>query len=148
MKPRLTEVFNLSTGKKVCYTLPPTQAVAAAWFQYTQKNWNTWSYDWEQAPVVYGVYTVACGDWCCVKEQQHPTWKVRELIEILKKCDEDDLVAWSIVTEDDARAKFPRLDAGQIKAVMNEAIERAALEDPMLYILDDAHYEIIGRPPE
>jgi hypothetical protein len=64
----LTEVRNLSTDQVLHYTLPPEQAVVCAWYQ-GQNNWNTWDYDYENAPVVEGKYTVACGDWCALKKE-------------------------------------------------------------------------------
>ena len=64
----MTQVRNLATGERRSYTLPPEQAVVAAWYQ-AQGNWNTWEYDYENAPLIEGEHTVACDDWCALKDQ-------------------------------------------------------------------------------
>ena len=62
----MAQVTNLVTCEQQVYTLPPRQAVVCAWYQ-AQGNFNTWDYDYENAPVTEGKYTVACGDWCALK---------------------------------------------------------------------------------
>lgn len=64
-----TKVINLATGQEVSYSLPARRAVVAAWYQFEKKDFNTWGYDYENAPVVDGERTVACGDWCAMKEE-------------------------------------------------------------------------------
>lgn len=59
----VTEVINLGTGQRQTFTLPPTQAVVNAWHQ-SQRDWNTWEYEYAEAPIVFGKHTVACGDFC------------------------------------------------------------------------------------
>jgi hypothetical protein len=51
------------------------------------------------------------------------------------------------MTQDDARRRFPHLNEGQIGAVMEMAIQLTDENEPVAYILDDAHYEVTGRPP-
>jgi hypothetical protein len=41
--------------------------VGSTWYQ-AKGNWNTWDYDYENAPVVEGERIIACGDWCARKE--------------------------------------------------------------------------------
>ena len=73
------------------------------------------------------------------------TWTVKDVIEVLQKCDENDLVAWSLFTLDDARRRFPHLNEGQIGALMEMAIQLTDENEPVAGILDCAHHEIIGR---
>jgi hypothetical protein len=62
-----TTVRNLATGEEHTYTLPPEKAVVCAWYQ-EKNNWNTWDYDYENAPVIEDKETLTCGDWCAWKE--------------------------------------------------------------------------------
>jgi hypothetical protein len=41
----LTKVINLTTGFTAEYTLPPKEAVNAAYEYYERHNGNTWTYD-------------------------------------------------------------------------------------------------------
>ena len=41
----VTVVRELGTDNEYTYTLPPKQAVVAAWYQYGHSNWNTWTYN-------------------------------------------------------------------------------------------------------
>ena len=76
------------------------------------------------------------------------TWTVKDVIEILQKYDEEEMVAWSLFTQDDARQRFPHLNEDQIGAVMEMAIQLTDENEPVAGILQDAHCEITGRPPE
>jgi hypothetical protein len=40
----MTTVHRIDTGDTYTYTLPPDQAVIAAYEQHTCRNYNTWSY--------------------------------------------------------------------------------------------------------
>jgi hypothetical protein len=59
----MTTVFNLSTGDVKQYSLPPREAVIAAWEQ-EKRNYNTWDYGKSKAPLTIGNKTIAAGDWC------------------------------------------------------------------------------------
>ncbi|MCF8012552.1 MAG: hypothetical protein K9L17_14125 [Clostridiales bacterium] len=56
-----TKVLNLTTGKEIYYTLPPEEAVKAAYLQ-GKGVYNTWDYDNKEVPLVYGKNVVTCGD--------------------------------------------------------------------------------------
>lgn len=62
-----TEVFNLRTGERALYTLPPHEVVVCAHEQTKQTrggvvgDCHTWDYDYAQ--VEHGLVTVLCGDW-------------------------------------------------------------------------------------
>ena len=58
----LTLAFNLKTGEERWFTLPPEQAVVAA-YASEHGDGNTWEYTNKKYPVVTGQYSVACGDW-------------------------------------------------------------------------------------
>jgi len=60
-----TKVVNLRTGLEQYFTLPPTEAVIAAWEQ-AQGNNNTWTYGDGKAPVKQGAHTVSAGDFCAL----------------------------------------------------------------------------------
>lgn len=40
----MTTVYQLGSDNQFCYSLPPDQAVVAAFEQYHNYNFNTWSY--------------------------------------------------------------------------------------------------------
>jgi len=76
-------------------------------------------------------------------------WTVKDVIEALQRdCEPDELIAWSAATQDDASRRFPHLNEAQIEAVMKLTIQYADDNEPVFSLLDDAHYELIGRPPE
>lgn len=56
-----TEVLNLATGETLIYSLPPEEAVKAAYLQ-SLGDYNTWDYPKRKVPLVRGKKTVACGD--------------------------------------------------------------------------------------
>ena len=62
----MTKVENLYTGEARFYTLPPMEAVRAAWLQ-ARGNFNTWSYGNARVPIEVGKHTIAAGDWCAMK---------------------------------------------------------------------------------
>lgn len=48
----LTQVTNTSTGESICYTLPPKEALVAAFEQEAKRNFATWTYkDPEAYPI-------------------------------------------------------------------------------------------------
>ena len=61
----VTEVFNLATGQEATFSLPPREAVIAAYAQFTKGD-LTW---WWQNPLKYdslvtlGRKSISCGDW-------------------------------------------------------------------------------------
>ncbi len=63
----MTKVFNLSTNEELTFSLPPAEAVIAA---YEQANGN-YTLDYptpEDAPgMFWGRLTVSCGDWCAFR---------------------------------------------------------------------------------
>ena len=59
-----TRVFNLSTGEETVFSLPPEEAVVAAYHTLTRKDINWW--DWPKTEIIRGHHTVACGDWCAI----------------------------------------------------------------------------------
>jgi hypothetical protein len=65
-----TTVVNLATDEEVYYDLPPKEAVVHAWYQFTMNDWAICDYNYETAPLTYGRLTVACGDWCAMREEQ------------------------------------------------------------------------------
>jgi len=64
----MTEVLNLATGEVLFYTLPPREAVVAAYLQAT-RDWNTWQYEEKRLPVYWGRWTVTCGDFTALKNK-------------------------------------------------------------------------------
>lgn len=66
----VTEVVNLATGEIAIYTLPPKEAVKAAYLQYVLKDFNTWDYGKREVPIVVGRSTISCGDWCAKLESR------------------------------------------------------------------------------
>jgi len=64
----MTRVVNLATGDEYYYMLPPWEAVRSAYLQYELKDRNTWNYNKQKKePLVFGRFTVACGDYCSMK---------------------------------------------------------------------------------
>lgn len=63
----MTTVINLHTGTEKVFSLPPAHAVQAAREQ-ARHNFNTWDYPdpITNPDVVFGRYTVQCGDWCAI----------------------------------------------------------------------------------
>ena len=53
--------MNLNTGEYTYFSLPPEQAVIAAYAQ-SRGDWNTWDYGKYRKYLRYGQYSVACGD--------------------------------------------------------------------------------------
>jgi len=56
----MTDVTNTKTKTVLTYSLPPNEAVVAAFQQEVKRNFNTWSYDFSAA-VRDGDFWV-CGD--------------------------------------------------------------------------------------
>lgn len=61
------EVMNLATQEKQVYTLPPEQAVIAAYAQ-AKGDYNTWDYGKYRNLVKKGKLTVTCGDWSAFQD--------------------------------------------------------------------------------
>jgi len=64
----VTEVLNLATGEVLFYTLPPEEAVKAAYL-LANKDGNTWQYKEKQLSVCWGRWTVSCGDFAALKQR-------------------------------------------------------------------------------
>lgn len=63
-KAKFIIVFNIVTGKKLTYLVPPKKAVVCAWFQYEENKWDWKEYPNLQRPVVMvNKDTYSCGDW-------------------------------------------------------------------------------------
>lgn len=62
-----TDVLNLATGATLIFSLPPEAAVRAAYLQSVGKC-NTWTYDRANVALVYGKWSVACGDFTALKK--------------------------------------------------------------------------------
>jgi len=76
-------------------------------------------------------------------------WMVKDVIEALQRdCEPDALIAWSAVTQSDAEQRYPHLSGEQIEEVMYQAMRYADDNEPVFSLLDDAHYEVLGSPPE
>lgn len=58
----MTVVRNMHTSQELVYSIPPKEAVVAAYNQYQRNNWNTWTYLEGRAPVMEGKYGWSCGD--------------------------------------------------------------------------------------
>ena len=59
----MTTVFNLATAEERTYSLPPAEAVIAAYAQ-GRGDWNTWDYASRYTKLlVIGKASIACGDW-------------------------------------------------------------------------------------
>jgi len=67
---KLTMVMNLSTEKKIYYSLPAEDAVMAAYAQEEKRDWDTWQYEKYQPLRRYGQCTVSCGDWCAINSKE------------------------------------------------------------------------------
>jgi hypothetical protein len=67
----LTRVFNLAGNEVLGYSLPPSQAVIAAYEQLTRGNMNTWAYPKpeDHPQFVRGARSVSCGDWAASLNQ-------------------------------------------------------------------------------
>ena len=63
-----TIVYQLGTNNKYIYTVPPEQAVVAAYYQYGLTNYNTWEYDYSMARYSVSAKTVYCGDFAAKAE--------------------------------------------------------------------------------
>lgn len=61
-----TTVVNLRTLEERVYTLPPEQAVVAAWRQ-SKGDWATWDYHKFSDRVAVGELTVSVEDFCAFK---------------------------------------------------------------------------------
>ena len=62
------EVMNLMTGDFVYYmNMSPEQAVICA-FEQNKGNYNTWNYFNIPHKIKTGEKTIACGDFCAMKE--------------------------------------------------------------------------------
>lgn len=62
-----TLVANLKTGEIVYYSLPPREAVKAAYLQFDLENFHTWEYDKIEVEYIESDTTVMVGDWCALK---------------------------------------------------------------------------------
>ena len=69
MNNKLTIVINLATGEELVYSLPPYEAVVAAFEQQTNDNKATWTYcnPCDHPAFREGNVSVACGDWTAIK---------------------------------------------------------------------------------
>ena len=67
----LTRVINLAGNEVLGYSLPPSQAVVAAYEQMVRGNMNTWDYPApeEHPEFVRGSKSVSCGDWAASLNQ-------------------------------------------------------------------------------
>jgi len=65
---RMTKVYNLANDDTYCYSLPPEEAVKAAYLQNECNNYNTWEYDEIELPMIHGKQTIACGDYVALRE--------------------------------------------------------------------------------
>ena len=63
----MIKVLNLGTGKHVKYSLPPEEAVVAA-YEQSLGNWNTWQYKAfaDHPEARRGQYSVSCGDFAAI----------------------------------------------------------------------------------
>lgn len=60
----MTTVRNLATDEERAYSLPPEEAVLAAYAQ-ARGDWATWEYPEKYGHLlIHGEMTVGCGDWC------------------------------------------------------------------------------------
>jgi len=64
----MTEVLNLATGEVLFYTLPPEEAVRAAYLQ-ANKDWNIWQYKEKCVPIRWGRWMVSCEDFAALKQR-------------------------------------------------------------------------------
>ena len=66
-----TEVEDLRTGKKYTYSLPPEDAVKAAYLQYYRDDWATWDYPIRTTPPLDDdKVSVSCGDFVALKKRK------------------------------------------------------------------------------
>lgn len=63
-----TVVYQLGTRNEYIYTVPPEQAVVAAYYQYSLNNYNTWEYDYSIVKYSATAMTVYCGDFAAKAE--------------------------------------------------------------------------------
>lgn len=65
----ITVVTNLATGEELAYSLPPSEAVVAAFERQTRGNKSTWTYckPCDHPAFREGKASVACGDWAAIK---------------------------------------------------------------------------------
>lgn len=65
---KVTEVMDLRTGEYVgWWTIPPKEAVIAAYAQFEKEDYNTWLYEERYSHMlVRGRYSVACGDYAAL----------------------------------------------------------------------------------
>ena len=63
----MIKVLNLGTGKHVTYSLPPEEAVVAA-YEQNRGNFNTWQYAAfaDHPKARRGQYSVSCGDFAAI----------------------------------------------------------------------------------
>ena len=68
----MTRVLNLDTGVTLNYSIPPQQAVVAA-FEQARGNWNTWAYPANHSKLRFGPSgkTVSCGPFCAMLQGAH-----------------------------------------------------------------------------
>ena len=79
----MTTVINLAGVAELWYDLNPRASVIAAYAQ-RQGDWAWWDYEQRYGKFVYyGVHTVACGDWCSMRNPSRgcPTRKTVESID-------------------------------------------------------------------
>ena len=73
-----TKVTDLATGSISYYSLPPRDAVIAAFAQNERNDWETWNYTQRYAGMVrQGNYTVTCGDFTALTEQGQTIYRGR-----------------------------------------------------------------------
>ena len=63
----ITQVLNLDTNQHLSFSLPPDQAVIAA-YEHDQGNHNTWDYPSSKhhKAILYGKRTVSCGKFTAI----------------------------------------------------------------------------------
>ena len=62
----MTEVLELSTGRVLIYSLPPEQAVKAAYLKYEKGNGSTWEYHKIKVPLRQKGQVISCGDYSAI----------------------------------------------------------------------------------
>lgn len=71
-----TKVLHLNTDKHQVYSLPPEEAVIAA-YEQSRGNYNTWQYAAfaDHSETRRGQYSVSCGDFTALMEFEEATMR-------------------------------------------------------------------------
>ena len=77
----MTKVLNLATSEYITYSIPPEEAVVAA-YEQSRGNWNTWQYPTfaEHLEARRGEYSVSCGDFAAITRYPKRGEKIHEKI--------------------------------------------------------------------